>query len=218
MFMFFSFVVIFFRIIGINLGWGMQFQNPFFIIFIIILLLLFTIMSFDLININFLQKHLKINFLENKVFKKNIFVSNFFTGILSTLLATPCTAPLVGTAVSFALSQNYFFTIMIFFLMGLGKSSPYILFIIRPNILSNLPKPGSWTKYVKALVGALLILSLIWLSNLLLSQYFKKNLINNNTNQEDVKWEPFNKEQLINYLNEKVFLLILQQRVFKLQS
>ena len=83
---------------------------------------------------------------------------NFFTGILSTLLATPCTAPLVGTAVSFALSQNYFFTIMIFFLMGLGKSSPYILFIIRPNILSNLPKPGSWTKYVKVLIGALLLL------------------------------------------------------------
>ena len=61
---------------------------------------------------------MKMGFLEKQIFKNNIFISNFFTGVLSTLLATPCTAPLVGTAVSFALSQNYFLSILVFLLMG----------------------------------------------------------------------------------------------------
>ena len=78
---------------------------------------------------------MKIGFLEKQILKNNIFISNFFTGVLSTLLATPCTAPLVGTAISFALSQNYFLSILVFLLMGLGKSLPYLIFIIKPNIL-----------------------------------------------------------------------------------
>ena len=175
MFFIFSLVAIFLRSIGMNLGWGMQFQSPYFLIFLICLLLLFTVISFDLIKINFIQKYMKITFLEKKIFKNNIFISNFFTGVLSTLLATPCTAPLVGTAISFALSQNYFLSILVFMLMGAGKSLPYLIFIIKPNILWNFPKPGVWTKYIKTFIGLLLIISLVWLSSLLLKHYSGAN-------------------------------------------
>ena len=70
----------------------MQFQSPIFIIFLIILLLLFTVITFDIIKINFIQKYMKIKYLESQTFKNNIFIVIFF-GVLSTLLATPCTAP-----------------------------------------------------------------------------------------------------------------------------
>ena len=171
MFFIFSLAAIFLRSIGMNLGWGMQFQSPYFLIFLICLLLLFTVISFDLIKINFIQKYMKIGFLEKQIFKNNIFISNFFTGVLSTLLATPCTAPLVGTAISFALSQSYFLSILVFVLMGLGKSLPYLIFIVKPNILWYFPKPGVWTKYIKTFIGLLLIISLVWLSSLLLKHY-----------------------------------------------
>ena len=90
---------------------------------------------------------------------------------MSTLLATPCTAPLVGTAISFALSQSYVLSIIIFLLMGIGKSMPYVIFIIKPSILWYLPRPGVWTKYIKAFIGLLLIFSLVWLSSLLIKHY-----------------------------------------------
>jgi suppressor for copper-sensitivity B len=151
---------------------------------------------------------MKTSFLESQVLKKNIFISNFFTGILSTLLATPCTAPLVGTAISFALSQSYFLSIIIFLLMGIGKSMPYVIFIIKPSILWHLPRPGAWTKYIKAFIGLLLIFSLIWLSSLLIKHYSNFNGSNYLLNNKGSNWEEFNKDKLFNYTNNntKVFI------------
>ena len=68
MFLVFSLTAILLRSIGINLGWGMQFQSPIFIIFLIILLLLFTVITFDIIKINFIQKYMKIKYLESQTF------------------------------------------------------------------------------------------------------------------------------------------------------
>ena len=208
MFFIFSLVAIFLRSIGMSLGWGMQFQSPYFLIFLICLLLLFTVITFDLIKINSIQKYMKIGFLEKYIFKNNIFISNFFTGVLSTLLATPCTAPLVGTAISFALSQSYFLSMLVFILMGTGKSLPYLIFIIKPNILWHFPKPGVWTKYIKIIIGLLLIISLVWLSSLLSKHYSgTKGSINYSTQALD-NWEEYNEAKLISYLknNQKVFI------------
>ena len=99
----------------------MQFQSPYFLIFLICLLLLFTVIAFDLIKFNSIQKYMKIGFLEKYLFKNNIFISNFFTGVLSTLLATPCTAPLVGTAISFALISKLFSVNPSFYINGHRK-------------------------------------------------------------------------------------------------
>ena len=61
-FLVFSLTAILMRLVGVNLGWGMQFQSPIFIIFLIFLLLLFSVIAFDLIKVNFLQKYMKITF------------------------------------------------------------------------------------------------------------------------------------------------------------
>ena len=78
---YFSLVAIFLRSIGMNLGWGMQFQSPYFLIFLICLLLLFTVITFDLIKINFIQKYMKIGFLKRKflkiIFSLVIFLQEF---------------------------------------------------------------------------------------------------------------------------------------------
>ena len=195
------------RLIGINLGWGMQFQSPIFLFVLMFLLIIFTLVTFGLININFLQKTFNLNIFNKFINKKNLFISNFSTGILSTLLATPCTAPLVGSAISFALSQNYFLSIPVFLLMGLGKSFPYIIFILKPSILLYIPKPGIWMNYIKLFIGCMLVLSLIWLGKLLLNHYvdFGENKKIENSSK---LWEDFNINKLENYLknNEKVFL------------
>ncbi len=64
-------------------------------------------------------------------------------------MATPCTAPFVGTAISVALSQNALYSILIFLFMGMGKSMPYIIFIVYPHIINFFPKPGKWFAYLK---------------------------------------------------------------------
>ena len=207
MFFCFSIISVLLRLIGVNLGWGMQFQSPIFLLFLFLLLLVFTIIAFDLIKFNFLQKFISNNILKKFSNTNNLFLGNFSTGVLSTLLATPCTAPLVGSAISFALSQNYYLSIPIFILMGLGKALPYLIFILKPELLLNIPKPGIWMKYIKFFIGIMLVISLVWIGKLFVNHYLDFSRYENSTNSK-LDWEEFNKKKLEYYLNadEKVFI------------
>ena len=206
-FFIFAIISVIFRLIGYNLGWGMQFQSPIFLILLLFLLSIFALVAFDLLKINSLQRIINISSFKKLTNKNNLFISNYATGILSTLLATPCTAPLVGSAISFALSQNYFLSIAVFLLMGMGKSLPYIVFILRPNILLHLPKPGKWMKYIKVFIGIMLLISVLWLSKLLINHYidFPKSSKSLNIGYQ---WEEFNAQIFESYINnnEKIFL------------
>ena len=206
-FFIFAIISVIFRLIGFNLGWGMQFQSPIFLLLLLFLLSIFALVAFDLLKMNSFQRIINISSFKKLINKNNLFISNYATGILSTLLATPCTAPLVGSAISFALSQNYFLSILVFLLMGLGKSLPYIVFILRPNILLHLPKPGKWMKYIKVFIGIMLLISVLWLSKLLINHYidFPKSSKSLNIGYQ---WEEFDAQILESYINnnEKIFL------------
>ena len=187
------------RVIGINIGWGMQFQEPAFLIFLIIILCIFLINLLGIFNLFpnvFLRKTLKAN---DKVKKLGFFWNNFSTGVVSTILATPCTAPFVGTAVSFALSQSYFMTLIIFLSMGIGKALPYFIFIFNPNAIKFFPKPGAWMKYIKFFFALLLMFTILWLG---------KITINSLNNEIDKKvtltqdWEKFSIANLKKYIKE----------------
>ena len=206
-FFIFAIISVIFRLIGFNLGWGMQFQSPIFLILLLFLLSIFALVAFDLLKINSFQRIINISYFKKLTNKNNLFISNYTTGILSTLLATPCTAPLVGSAISFALSQNYLLSILVFLLMGLGKSLPYIVFILRPNILLHLPKPGKWMKYIKVFIGIMLLISVFWLSKLLINHYIDFPKSSKSLNIE-YQWEEFNAQILESYINnnEKIFL------------
>ncbi len=164
-FIFFSGAAALIKITGNSLGWGLQFQDPHFLIFLIIILVFFIANLIGIFEITFEQ--FLSNFINKKInsaeAKKNIFVPNFLSGILAVLLATPCSAPFLGTAISFALSQNISFIFVIFLAIGLGFSLPYIILLLTPKLIYFLPKPGLWMIKIKKLMSLLLAATLLWL-------------------------------------------------------
>ena len=149
-----------------SIAWGMQFQKPYFLIFITLIIFLFMMNMFGQFQINLPQSFSNIAFagLGNKSFFKD-----FFNGFFATLMATPCSAPFVGTAITAAFTQNYITGMSIFLFMGIGMASPYLLIALFPKLVNFLPKPGIWMIYVKYFLGLLLLATVVWLSNILLN-------------------------------------------------
>ena len=149
-----------------SIAWGMQFQKPYFLIFITLIIFLFMMNMFGQFQINLPQNFSNIAFagLGNKSFFKD-----FFNGFFATLMATPCSAPFVGTAITAAFTQNYITGMSIFLFMGIGMASPYLLIALFPKLVNFLPKPGIWMIYVKYFLGLLLLATVVWLSNILLN-------------------------------------------------
>jgi len=164
-FLIFAFLASTIKFTGNALGWGLQFQNPYFLIFLIVILILLIGNLLGVFEITFEQ--IIATILNKKISdnekKNNIFVPNFLSGILAVLLATPCSAPFLGSAISFALIQNFFIIFLIFLSIGVGFASPYIVLLIRPKLVYFLPKPGSWMLQVKQLMAGFLAATVIWL-------------------------------------------------------
>ncbi len=164
-FIFFSFLALAIKFTGNSLGWGLQFQNPYFLIFLTVILILFIGNLLGVFELTFDQFFATI--LNKKISdgdkKKNIFAPNFLSGILAVLLATPCSAPFLGSAISFALVQDFFVIFLIFFFIGIGFASPYIALLIKPSLVYLLPKPGSWMLQIKQLMAGFLAATVIWL-------------------------------------------------------
>jgi suppressor for copper-sensitivity B len=101
----------------------------------------------------------------------NKYLKDFFNGFFATLMATPCSAPFVGTAITAAFTQSYTIGISIFLFMGIGMSLPYLLVASFPKLINFLPKPGKWMVYIKYILGLLLLATVLWLLNIL-SNFF----------------------------------------------
>ncbi len=170
-FVFLSLFLILLKYSGNQIGWGMQFQQPTFLMIMSIIILLFSFNLLDLFFIRLPSFLTNFKFLNNNQDK---FFSDFFNGSLATILATPCTAPFIATAITFAFSQSNLTMITIFLFMGIGMSSPYIVVAIFPYLIKFLPGPGPWMVWLKRFMAFLLLLTLIWISNILLS-HFKYN-------------------------------------------
>ncbi len=153
------------KLTGNSLGWGLQFQNPYFLISLIVILVLFLGNLLGVFEINFDQ--ILTSILNKKITdsegKKNIFIPNFLSGVLAVLLATPCSAPFLGSAISFALTQNFSTIFLISISIGLGFSLPYIILLISPKLVYLLPKPGAWMLQIKQILAGLLAATIMWL-------------------------------------------------------
>ena len=154
--------------LNFSISWGMQFQEPYFILFILIIISLFFINTLGLFEFN-VPKFLSISGSIGG--DNNFFTKNFFNGFFATLLATPCSAPYIGTAVTAAFTQSTTNLLLIFLFMGLGMSIPYFIIIIYPNLINYLPKSGKWTIYFKYFLSFLLFVTILWLINILLGYY-----------------------------------------------
>ena len=166
-------VFLFLQYFKFSISWGMQFQQPYFLLFITLVIFLFMMNMFNQFEINLPSRVSNFSLLNNN----NLYLKDFFNGFFATLMATPCSAPFVGTAITAAFTQNYLIGINIFLFMGIGMSSPYLLVATFPKLVNFLPKPGKWMIYVKYFLGLLLLVTVIWLSNILLNFFSLSFLI-----------------------------------------
>jgi thiol:disulfide interchange protein DsbD len=95
--------------------------------------------------------------------QKQGLAGSFFTGVLAVIVATPCTAPLMGTSIGFALAQSPLVTLLIFTALAVGLALPYLVLTIQPQWTSFLPKPGAWMEILKQLTAVPLFGTAIWL-------------------------------------------------------
>lgn len=160
---------------GELIGWGFHFQHPIFIMLMIVLIMLFAL---DMLGrIQFSLPHYIMQLFAFTANKEGYYGS-FLTGALATLLATPCTASFLTVSVAFALTQGGLMIVLIYLMIGLGMSIPYLLLIVFPELLTFLPKPGAWMDKFKKILGFILILTAAWLYYVLFTlTYLRTTLI-----------------------------------------
>ena len=204
-FLLLSLFTIFLKFAGYQIGWGFQFQNQYFLIFLTILVFAFGL---NILGVFQIRLPGTVLFYINK-FSVNNF-RDFSSGFLMTLLATPCTAPFVGTAVSFALSGDYYDIFLVFQIMSLGLSFPLLLFFFFPQLIKIFPKSGNWLNIFKKLMATLFLLTGIWLLSILLQNYnFDKFNSKNNDKVNWIKWDINKQPNLIKELLSKDKIIFL---------
>lgn len=158
-------IIVFVKSTGSSIGWGFQLQNPYFIFF---LTLLFFILGLNLLG--FFEWSGSFMGVGHSLANKEGLWGSFFTGVLTTIAATPCSAPFMGTALGFALSQNAFIIFIIFISLGLGLSLPFLLVSFIPAFSRLLPKPGNWMNSFKEFLAFPLFITSLWLMTILFAQ------------------------------------------------
>jgi thiol:disulfide interchange protein len=153
-------IVILLRAAGAQVGWGFQFQDYRFIVFIACLVFAFAL---NLFGVYELSVSAQATQGLAKLASGQGYGGAFFQGVFATILATPCTAPFLGTASAFAFAQPGWATFLVFLFIGLGMAFPYLLLAVNPKWLRYLPKPGGWMLRVKQCMGFLLVGTLLWL-------------------------------------------------------
>ncbi|MBG5920820.1 protein-disulfide reductase DsbD family protein [Providencia stuartii] len=148
-------------------GWGIQFQNPWFIGFMVLITGIFTANLFGLFEIHLGSK--ANTRLATAGGQGNR--GHFWQGVFATLLATPCSAPFLGTAVAFALAAPIEELWLVFTALGLGMSLPWLLIAAFPAISRLLPKPGAWMNKLRIILGMMMLLSCLWLISLLIPHF-----------------------------------------------
>jgi thiol:disulfide interchange protein len=161
------------RAAGELVGWGIQFQNPGFVAFLAVVILFFALNLWGLFEIPLpaaLANRLGATAGHSGP------AGHFAAGLFATLMATPCSAPFLGTAVGFALSQPAWATFAVFTAVGVGMALPYLVLAVAPGALAILPRPGAWMDTLKKAMGFLLVGTVVWLLYVLGAQIAPERL------------------------------------------
>ncbi len=159
-FLIMAIITILFKSGGKLIGWGIHFQSP---IFLIVLIIIMALVASNLWG----DFEVKLpSFINNKfglIEINNEYLGSVFSGVLATILATPCTAPFLATSLAFALSQNFLMILLTYLCIGLGMAIPYAALSMKPALLSKLPKPGNWMEHTKKIMACFVLLTILWL-------------------------------------------------------
>ena len=144
-------------------SWGMQFQNPQFLVVMTVLVTLVALNLFGVFEVTLSGRALGA---AADLASREGNVGAFFNGVLATALATPCTAPFLGVALGFAFTQSASVVILMFLMIGLGLAAPYVLLSFVPGLAAFLPRPGAWMENFKMAMGFPMLATAVWLFSL----------------------------------------------------
>jgi thiol:disulfide interchange protein len=151
--------ILWLRSYGHVVGWGFQLQDPLFVAILASVIFLFSLSLFSLFEMG-AGIASKAGSAHNK---GEGLISSFFSGVLATTIATPCTGPFLGTAVGFAVTLSAPLALLIFTSLGLGMAMPYLLIGAFPSLIRFLPKPGNWMITFKEILGFVMLATVLWL-------------------------------------------------------
>ncbi len=153
---------------GASVGWGFQLQSP---VFVTLLAILFLLMALNLSGV--FEMGLRLQSAAGGVQVKHNrgpVVDAFLSGVLATIIATPCTAPFMGAALGYTLSQSAFVSMLVFTAVAFGVAAPVVTLSLFPGWLRRLPKPGAWMDGFKQFMAFPLYATVVWLVWVLGSQ------------------------------------------------
>jgi thiol:disulfide interchange protein DsbD len=153
---------------GESIGWGFQLQSP---VFVTLLALLFLLMALNLSGL--FEFGLRMQAAAGSLHStrnRGAMVDAFLSGVLATIVATPCSAPFMGAALGYTLAQPASISLLIFTSVALGTAAPVLLLSIFPGWLRRLPKPGAWMDIFKQFMAFPLFATVAWLAWVLGSQ------------------------------------------------
>jgi len=151
---------------GVAVGWGVQFQQPLFLVGMVALLTLFACNLWGFFEVPLPSALAALG----SAGEGRLLLGNFAAGAFATLLATPCSAPFLGTAIGFALAAGPFEIFAIFLALGLGLAAPYLLVALLPRLALWLPRPGHWMLTLRRVLGLALAATALWLVSVLVAQ------------------------------------------------
>ena len=144
---------------GAQIGWGFQLQNP-----IIVGGLAYLLFAVGLNLFGFFEFGASLTNIGGKLTQGSGYKGSFFTGILATIVATPCTAPFMATAIGYAtLNDSILINLSVFAALGFGLALPYLILSFSPKLESIMPKPGAWMNIFKQAMAFPMFLSAAWL-------------------------------------------------------
>ncbi len=139
-------------------GWGFQLQSPVFVT-----VLIYVLFALGLNLAGLYEIGARMMGVGETLTRKDGLSGSFFTGALAVIVATPCTAPFMGSAVFYALTQPWPFTLAVFLALGLGLALPFLLLALVPGLAAKLPRPGPWMDRFKQLLAFPMFGAAVWL-------------------------------------------------------
>jgi thiol:disulfide interchange protein len=151
-------VLIALRAGGAEIGWGFQLQSP-----LVVTTLAYLLFALALSLSGLLVIGTRLTGIGHGLASRPGYAGSFFTGTLATIAATPCTAPFMGVAIGFALTQPPMEALAVFEALGLGLALPFLALSLVPAWRRLLPKPGRWMERLRQILALPLYASVAWL-------------------------------------------------------
>jgi suppressor for copper-sensitivity B len=158
------------KLAGHEIGWGIQFQQPLFLGILAVICLAFAANLWCLFEVPLPAMAGDLALAADRRVSRHKLLGAFLTGVFATILATPCSAPFVGTAIGFALSRSPVEIFAIFLAMAVGLALPYLAVAAVPHLAVMLPRPGRWMIWLKKLLGLSMAATAAWLVWILAGQ------------------------------------------------